>query len=237
MELYLSLVVVEALAVVLFLSKRVKGYTVKATISKAICSVLFIFTCIVGQILTNLEVDKSIFYFLIMGLVFGMLGDIFLELKYVFTDHDEEFTNSGFIAFLVGHVFFILGIIFNFLKERTIWAFVLPLAFGAIITLMVVLLEKPLKMEYGKYKTITIIYSLVLFYFVGMAGYLAIINHFQVTSINLLFIGSCLFGLSDLVLSQTYFGKDHNKPLDSIINISLYYAAQILIAGSIFFIK
>jgi len=44
-----------------------------------------------------------------------------------------------------------------------------------------------------------------------------------------------LFTASDLVLSKTYFGEGHERPIDFILNYFTYYPAQFLIASSLMF--
>ena len=62
------------------------------------------------------------------------------------------------------------------------------------------------------------------------------LHGWHVTTLNLIFIGSILFALSDLVLSGTYFGGKE-RPVDIILNYLTYYPAQFLIALSLLFLK
>ena len=116
------------------------------------------------------------------------------------------------------------------------YAYVIPLAFGLLCGVAVILLEKPLKYNYQEYKSIRFVYGVILFMMVATAGYLAISHGMQVASYNMLFIGGILFALSDLILCGTYFGEGKDKPFDLISNSITYYVAQYLIAFSIFFL-
>ena len=116
------------------------------------------------------------------------------------------------------------------------YAYVIPLAFGLLCGVAVILLEKPLKYNYQEYKIISFVYGVILFMMVATAGYLAISHGMQVASYNMLFIGGILFALSDLILCGTYFGEGKDKPFDLISNSITYYVAQYLIAFSIFFL-
>ena len=69
-----------------------------------------------------------------------------------------------------------------------------------------------------------------------ISGSLALYHGWQVTTLNIIFIGSILFALSDLVLSGTYFGGKE-RPVDIILNYLTYYPAQFLIAFSLLFLK
>ena len=81
-------------------------------------------------------------------------------------------------------------------------------------------------MEYGKFKAITGIYGAILFGMTLLAGSLALYNHFQYMTLNLMFI-----------LSGTYFSTGKDRPVDVITNHATYYIAQFIIATSIFFIR
>ena len=52
----------------------------------------------------------------------------------------------------------------------------------------------------------------------------------------MLFVGGTLFAISDLILCGTYFGVGKERPVDLISNAVTYYAAQFIIAFSLFFI-
>ena len=52
----------------------------------------------------------------------------------------------------------------------------------------------------------------------------------------MLFVGGVLFAVSDLILCGTYLGKGKERPVDLISNAVTYYAAQYIIAFSLFFL-
>ena len=99
-----------------------------------------------------------------------------------------------------------------------------------------VLLEKPMKMVYGKFKAITAIYGFVLAFMTFLSASLAIMNKFENMTLNFMFAGGVFFLISDLILSGTYFGEGKRRPVDVITNHTTYYAAQFLIAASLMFI-
>ena len=61
-------------------------------------------------------------------------------------------------------------------------------------------------------------------------------NHFDVMTLNIMFVGLVFFLISDLILSGTYFGEGKDRPVDVITNHAAYYIAQFIIATSIAFI-
>ena len=96
---------------------------------------------------------------------------------------------------------------------------------------LVVALEKPLKLEYGKMKAAVAVYGLMLFSTVYVSGGLFLL--YGGTALLIFFIGSVLFALSDLVLSGTFFGTGKERPIDLASNYVLYYGGQYLIAFSL----
>ena len=114
--------------------------------------------------------------------------------------------------------------------------FVIPLLVSIAFAFIVLLMEKPLKLKYGNLKWIVFLYSVLLAANASCSMSLLILNQFQPVGLIILFIGGVSFILSDLILSGTYFGIGKDRPIDSILNISVYYISQFLIAFSLFFI-
>ena len=80
----------------------------------------------------------------------------------------------------------------------------------------------------------SIVYALLLTLFLACAVAGGIITGFSLP-ILLLIIGAALFLLSDLVLSMIYFDGNDSRVL-IVVNHVLYYAAQFLIALSVYYI-
>lgn len=90
---------------VFFLVKRNANVTVEVTMLKSLCSVLFILSGLVGFCCNE---NGSLIYAVLIagGALFGLLGDIWLDLKFAFREHDKPLTVAGFRSFLIGHLFF-----------------------------------------------------------------------------------------------------------------------------------
>lgn len=219
-----------------FLFRRVKYGDLKAAFLKAVASSLFIGTACTAAA-TVLGSDKISFaLFVIPGLIFGLMGDVWLDLKWIYPKDDETFTFAGFGAFMIGHLLYITGVLINY-ADFTKWLYIAVAAVAAVIaTVIMILLEKPMKVVYGKFKTITIFYGFVLFFVTFLSGNLALMNGFKDMTLNFMFVGGVLFAISDVYLSGTYFGEGKRRPVDIIINHVAYYAAQFIIASSILFI-
>ena len=217
----------------LFLIEKCRRYSLKETLLKTTASILFIALAVV----CNYIVKDHIFpVFAIIALSFGMLGDIFLDLKYVFKQEDKVFSYAGFICFAIGHILYITGMHLEFFDGSNVLYVILPLVFGLLMAFTTILLEKPLKLKYGSMKAICFIYAFFLFSMFGTAMSLLILHQFKSVALIMLSAGGMLFAVSDLILSGTYFGEGKERPVDIVTNGVLYYLAQYTIAFSIFFI-
>ncbi|MBR5991929.1 MAG: hypothetical protein IK036_04150, partial [Clostridia bacterium] len=199
-----------------FCYERVKGVSVKATIIKALTSAYFMIVAVSAFIEARPEKMAQFGLFVIIGLLFGLFGDIWLDLKYVYPDDNDIYTFAGFFTFLFQHVLVIAGLMMNYADWKSgkgiafaIVPVVLGLAAGA---LNVLFLEKPMKLNYGKFKAISGGYGGILIANTLLSGSLAIYYGWQNMTLNLLFIGLIFFLISDLILSGTYFGEGKNRP-------------------------
>ena len=110
----------------------------------------------------------------------------------------------------------------------------MPLIIGLAFVIFTVLTEKPTKQHYGKFKPYVCGYGLMLGYTTVLS-----IRIFRLTGYKfaLFFgLGCALFAISDIILSQMYFGKKGKSPAFFTANIIAYYGAQFLIALSPAFI-
>lgn len=216
-----------------FLFEKCKAYSLKATFIKTATSLLFI---ILAVYCFNKNGLKHFPMFAVIGLTLGMLGDIFLELKCVYKEKDFEYTLAGFIAFGLGHIFYVTGLFLEFFNGQSVLYIIIPLAIAVLMGPVVLLMEKLFKLNYGKFKWVCFTYGMLLFSLTFCSFSVWMMMGFKNTGLLLLFIGGVLFALSDLILNPTYFGKGHEKPLDFITNAIVYYSAQYLIALSTLFI-
>ena len=230
--MYWALLVIGILAIVVFLVLRVKRGGIAALYAKAVASLCFSATAVAA---TN--ENRSFLGFgswMTIGLVCGLLGDVWLDLKWIYLQDKDSYLYSGFIFFLLGHICFITAV-FN-ASPYTPLSAVIAAAAALVIAVIAILLEKPLKMRYGKFKWIVFLYSLTLSMTMTMAMVTAVITHFQ-TMWVVMSVGGLLFLLSDLVLSGMYFGEGKNTKFNVVLNHSLYYAAQFIMAATVLFAK
>ncbi len=216
-----------------FLFFRVKKTDVKSLMLKAITSVMFILT---GVFLT---IGKPSLYsgLIVAGLVCGILGDIWLDMKFMYKADEKFLTNAGFISFSFGHFFYIAAIIFGAAPSFKAVSLLPSAAVAVIAGCAVYFGEKIMKLKYGSYKAISTFYGALLFFTTVFALFTCIFSGFKAnTHLFTFFIGGVLFVISDLILSGTYFGEGKNRPVDIVTNHVSYYLAQFVIASSILFI-
>ena len=71
------LLILGLIALAVYIPEKVRGRSVKAVLMKSVVSVLFI------AVAVSARSPEKLAAFVIMGLVFGLMGDIWLDLKYV----------------------------------------------------------------------------------------------------------------------------------------------------------
>ena len=235
--LFYVLLALGIVSCVVFNVLRVKEGGVKALMIKALTSSLFV-GCAAAAAGQNMGSDNFSFALcVIVGLVFGLMGDIWLDLKWIYPKDNDIFTFAGFGAFMIGHILFLSGLAVNYVDFSKPLYIIVPVILAIVLAVGTLVIEKPMKMVYGKFKAITAVYGFVLALMTFMSGSLAIMYSFECMTLNFMFVGGVFFLISDLILSGTYFGEGKRRPVDIITNHATYFIAQFLIAASLMFIN
>ena len=219
-----------AILLIIYIVMCHKKRNVKGLFVKSFVSVCYLLTCAFA-ILSNPEQ----YYFgilVLIGGILGLMGDIFLDQKWMYEKDSDEYLKIGFICFGLGHVFYIWALY----KMVDLEPFhrIMPLIIGLAFVIFTALTEKPTKQHYGKFKPYVCGYGLMLGYTTALS-----IRIFRLTGYKfaLFFgLGCAFFAISDIILSQMYFGKNKNNSFTFTANIIAYYLAQFLIALSPAFI-
>lgn len=223
--------VAEILAVLLFLYLRVKVKGIPALLSKTFASFLLVLLAVV----ISMQTPQAIPYasLIVVGLILSMLGDVFLDLKVVYPQDSDLYLYSGMLAFSIAHIFYAVSLWNTF--SFSLWSFFTAFFLSGFFSLVIIILEKPLKMNMGKFKTASFIYATFLTFtlLTSLVG-----GNTQNFSLHWKFmiVGASLFLLSDLILSQMYFRQNQNTSLNVVLNHVTYYIAQFFIVLSIAFI-
>ena len=197
---------------------------VPAVVLKGSASVIF---CIIGYLgysnTINTEFGKMVF----IGLIMGAIGDILLNLRFVFEKVGQKIFLAGIAAFFTGHILYLVALIP--LSTNLVPCLVVGVAVAATILSWI-------------FKTLTVKLAFKLFgiFYIGaivVMTSVAIGNVITIGSTNAIMyaIGAVLFTLSDIVLIFNTFGSVQKYSM-RIINLLLYYVGQLLIACSLFFI-
>lgn len=221
--------IILALAVVfacVFTIRRGTKTDAVSLLLKTIASLFFILLAIAGILFGG---TGGFSILLVTGLVCGLIGDIFLDLKFVYPKDQDLHTFTGFGAFMLGHVFYFLFMLFSY-KARPV-GLLIALGAGILVGILIYVTPKLMKLDYGKFRVISSVYAGVLVYVTVYALYLEVGTIHSIAKL-LFFLGLVLFLISDLILSQIYFGNEKNTTLNKILNHATYYAGQILIAAS-----
>jgi uncharacterized membrane protein YhhN len=160
--------------------------------------------------------QKNIFHILIIvGLIFGLIGDILLAFK-------MRFFLLGLIAFLIGHVSYII----SFTGKPFIIPNLLIAGITSVLSFYIIILFSKINRETRK----KMIVPIVLYIIALTTMFLTAMNYDMNDKFHapLFAIGSALFVISDGTLAWERFVKE-NK-FSTLIILSTYYAAQILIA-------
>jgi len=174
-------------------------------------------------------IDKSVVSFVLLGLVAGLMGDLYLALRPLRPKaENEKIILGGIICFSTGHVFYIIALLS---LSGFHW---ISIPISIVMTAIVIIGSKVMKFQMGIAKYPTYFYSLLIFLMIGQTIGHGIATEFGGFEI-LMVVGAILFGVSDLILAPIYYqGKD--TKLLITLNLVTYYAAQILIAASIYFL-
>ena len=235
LALFLTLALA-AVALILFLILRVKKATPTAVMAKSLVSFLFMTTAVLTL---SISCDYSFGLLVLLGLLCGLIGDIVLDVMVVYPQDTKPWRYGGMSAFTIGHVFYMIAIYTNMpTLNAGLWAYaIIPIILGILVSSVAVLGASKMGLNYGPYKAFATIYAFLLSFMVGTTGVIAYSSGWPLRWL-LMFIGSIMFLVSDLILSQQYFGAEKlmKSPLLITSNHVTYYLAQFLIALSILFI-
>ena len=237
--LFIIAAIVEIPLVALFLKFYWPDRSIKSLTTKIICSLIFVLSGIFASQATGN--DTSFATNMIWGLALGMVGDILLH---SLTTNMLPFI-IGVVAFLVGHIFYIVALqnailSIGYSEGAFVWYEIVMVAAILLLALVYGLKTNVFKrkgaMAYG-----LVVYGLVLATMLAKAVR-CVADTYASGAENALMVlltvgvGALLFVMSDLSLGVIL---SVDKPLKKgmrIFNIETYYIAQVLLAGSMFYV-
>ena len=170
--------------------------------------------------------SRSFARLIVFGLCFGALGDILLNLRFVFPANGQKIFLMGVVAFLAGHILYLCAIVP--LSQNLLLGIVVGVVLAAALLTWIfkVLTVKPILKIFG----VLYLGAIVLMTTVAIGNVIADPR----AATWLYAAGGLLFTLSDLVLIFYTFGKVQKFSM-RITNLTLYYLGQLLIAFSLFY--
>lgn len=221
---------------VVFIVSKVINYSLKTIIFKTIASLFFVVLGILDFCL-NPHGYFLFKLFTVLGLFFGMLGDLFLGFKYITTKTKNMWILLGMFAFLLGHLFYMVGLFIGFYVPGYVICLILPFVIPIFLIFIYLVIAKKIGIDFGKgMLPFAISYLFCLSSMVVTALCMACIHSFSLVTIVMFFVGSVHFAVSDCMLTGSYFRKGQRTKAYNAIYSVFYYIAQFVIAFSIFFL-
>ena len=239
--LYFLVVALEFVTVPIFLKHYWPTKCKMSLLFKMISATLFVLSGYLAMEIANNHTPYA--KFMLWGLVFGWLGDLFLH---SLSDKMVHFA-LGVVAFLTGHIFYIKA-----LQEAILttypdapafaWYEILIVVVSCVAIVALALIFKLITKEKAPLAAGLCVYMAVILTMLVKAGSFIIGEFAYGMNDNMLMIvitvglGAILFVLSDGSLG-IILGMGKKERGWRIFNIITYFAAQILLAASIFFVR
>ena len=219
-----ALVVIGFVLQILFIKVEHEEKYVLADVLKGSASLMFVIIGYLAYTRVNNPFNKLFFY----GLIFGMIGDILLNLRFVFKKNGQKIFLAGILAFLIGHILYLLALL---PQARAPWLYYFAAAGALVAAGLLIYIFKTMDVKLA-FKIFGVFYLGAVFIMSAIAIGIAI---FIPNTRSLVYaIGAVLFTASDVVLIfNTFSGV--TKFSMRITNLLLYYMGQILIAVSLFY--
>ncbi|MBQ6493495.1 MAG: lysoplasmalogenase [Erysipelotrichaceae bacterium] len=208
----------------LFIKAEHEEKYLAADILKGSASLMFVLIGYLATQRVNNPFNRTFF----IGLLFGMIGDILLNLRFVFKEQGQKIFLAGILAFLIGHILYLVGLIPQ-AQHVWIWYCIIIGALAAAALLAYIFKTMEVKKAF---KIFGVFYLGAVFIMTAIALGIAIFT--PSTRATIYAIGAVLFTASDVVLIFNTFSGVTKFSL-RITNLTLYYIGQILIAVSLFF--
>lgn len=219
---YMLLANIGLLIQILFIYVEQQKKYVPAVILKGTAALCFV---LLGFLGLSYAPTPSFAKVVVAGLVFGLIGDVCLNLRFVLEKAGQKIFLAGIAAFLVGHILYLVALI-PLCPKVWLWLLIGVVVAAALLfwILSSVEAEKAFKIFGVVYiGAVVLMTSVAVGVFVG--------NRDNQGAL-LYMVGAVFFTLSDIILIFNTFTKDDKRWMRPA-NLLLYYLGQLLIALSI----
>lgn len=221
--LWLCLIGLTIQVVFIFVENR-KKYT-PAVVLKGSASLVFI---LVGILSAQMTSDQDFARLVVIGLILGGLGDVLLNLRFVFEKSGQKIFLLGIASFLAGHIMYLIALI--------------PLSNNLFVSLFlgVVVATFILRWIFSKIEEVPKAFKLFGYFYIGAIVLMTsfAIDHLianpNLQGALLYVVGALLFTASDVIMILNTFGRSQKFSMRAS-NLSLYYLGQLMIALSLQF--
>lgn len=163
--------------------------------------------------------------FILKGLIFGMFGDILLNLRYLVPKQKATSVfGLGVLSFIVGHGFYISALVDLGGTGILLWTLLFTIVISAIV---IILMKKHIPIEKKYVRVFCYIYIVVVVTMLSAAISLMLVKGYSFKYTSFL-VGALLFLISDIF--TVYYSFIEETRLQKALNLYTYYLAQILIA-------
>ncbi len=230
------LLVIGAIVSSIFIVSKVINYSFKTIILKVVASLFFVAIGIVAFCLT-----PGYFYFklfALLGLIFGLLGDLFLGFKYITSGKVQMiWILSGMFAFAFGHIFYITALLKEFYIPGNTLFIIVPFVLPIVIISLYMVVAKKVGINFGKGMLLFgLFYLYCLTSMVSSSLSMVCLYQFKKTTLVMFFVGALCFMCSDFMLTGNYFKSGTRSKAYRATYSIFYYIAQFIIAFSILFL-
>lgn len=235
MVVCIILLVLGAIMSSVFIVSKVTNYSLKTIIFKTIASLFFV---AIGIYLFATVPGHLVFKLLVMlGLIFGMLGDFFLGFKYITHGKAKKiWILVGMFAFAAGHIFYLVSLFIEFYIPGNLVFIILPFATAIILSAIYMVISRKVGINFGKLLPFGLFYLLMLSSMLSTSLYMAILHGFTNVTAVMFFVGALFFAASDSMLTGAYFKEGQRPKAYMAIYSVFYYLAQFIIAFALFFL-
>jgi len=183
-------------------------------ITKSSLSLLFVMTALLQP-----RPVPAYYHYLLVGLIFCLIGDVCLALP------QEKAFRTGLIAFLIGHVFYILS--FSSLTQVSHW-----ISIGLFIFLGMSAFIFSWLRPHLKSMLIPVLLYIVIITVMGVGAWaVSWKSSFRISGRALILAGALCFYFSDVFVARDKFIKEEYQ--NRLLGLPLYYAGQFMLAFSI----
>ncbi|MDR1852213.1 MAG: lysoplasmalogenase [Propionibacteriaceae bacterium] len=209
---------------------RIKGASLRSLLFKTICGVFFVMAGLAAVWQMNTE-RLGLGLIVVLGLVLGLLGDIWLALKELVANAHDNYMYAGFAAFGLSHICYVLGLGVAWQPVPLTW--LCALIGPVILPLALVTLAPKLGLNFGSFKWTAAAYGFLLCSTGAVGLATAFGSGALIPQALILGIGGISFLISDVVLAGSYFGRFSDSAWNQILCYVFYYGAQFTIALSL----